>query len=107
MKLRHAVVLCASVLLSCSEAPKKQAAKEPEKPPEPVTGRYAFQQVFINARTWAADIQGLRVRNLQAGDIKAEPGKSAVWEITLVSPSKTRQRLYTYSIIEEGNIHKG
>jgi hypothetical protein len=107
MKLRHAVVLCASVLLSCTEAPKKQTAKEPEKPAEPVTGRYAFQQVFIYARTWAPDIQGLRVRNLQVGELKAEPGKSAAWEITLVSPSKNRQRLYTYSAVEEGNIHKG
>ena len=42
-------------LASCSEAPKKaQKAKEPEKPAEPVTGRYAFHQTFAAARTWSS-----------------------------------------------------
>jgi hypothetical protein len=109
MKRHHAPLLLFILLLaSCSNSPKAEVAKEPEKPPEPVTGRYAFHQVFINARTWATDMQGLRVANLRVGTETPPPGKSYAWEITLVSPSKGKQRVYTYSVIEaEGNIHKG
>jgi hypothetical protein len=105
---RHGVfLLLAFLLASCSEAPKAEKAKEPEKPAEPVTGRYAFHQVFVAARTWGTDLQGLRVGSIQVGTKVAPPGKSYAWEITLVSPGKSRQRTYTYSVIEEGNIHKG
>lgn len=108
MRLRPAVALCAVVLASCgSEAPKTEKAKEPAKPAEPIGARYAFQQVFITARTWATDAQGLRVRDLRVGNRPAEPGKSYAWEITLMSPSKQRERTYTYSTVEEGNIHIG
>ena len=56
MRLRKAAVVVASVatfFLSCSSETPKKAAKEPEKPAEPVGGRYAFHQTFISARTWA------------------------------------------------------
>ena len=98
--------LMAVLLFGCSEPPKKKAA-EPEKPPEAVTGRYAFHQVFLTARTWATDSQGLRVASIQVGNEPAPPGKSYAWQVTLVSLSKGRQRTFTYSAIEEGNIHKG
>lgn len=105
---RHRLsLLFAFLLASCSEAPRKQVAKEPEKPAEPITGRYAFQQVYITARTWATDIQGLRVTSMRVGTETPPPGKSYAWEISLVSPAKGRVRSYTYSTIEEGNLHKG
>jgi len=107
MKQRCGVLLLAALLVSCSEPVAKKVAKEPEKPPEPVTGRYAFHQVYINARTWATDLQGLRVTNLRVGPQTPPPGKSYAWEITFVSPSKGRQRRYEYSVIEEGSVHKG
>ena len=108
MTRRHAAVtLSGLVLASCTESPKAQKAKEPEKPADPVTARYAFHQVFISARTWATDLQGLRVRDLRLSNVPADPGKSAIWEITFVSPSKGRERIYTYSVVEEGNIHVG
>lgn len=100
-------VTAAMLLASCtSEAPKK-AAKEPEKPAEPVGGRYAFYQAYISARTWATDLEILRVRNLPMENVPAAPGKAAVWEVTFVSPSKQRAKSYTYSVIEQEPIHKG
>lgn len=111
MRLRKSDVvltMMATALLSCSSAPPKQeAAKEPAKPAEPVGGRYAFHQTYITARTWATDLQILRVRNIHIGNAPTAPGKSAVWEITFVSPSKQRARAYTYSVIEQEPIHEG
>jgi hypothetical protein len=109
MKRRHALPLCAlgPVLISCSEPPKVEKAKEPEKPAEPITGRYAFHQVYLTARTWGTDLQGLRVTSVRVGAQTPPRGKSYAWEATFVSPSKARQRSYMYSVIKEGNVHLG
>jgi hypothetical protein len=109
MTLPKAAVLAAAafVLVSCSSEPAKKAEKEPEKPAEPVGGRYAFHQAFITARTWATDLQLLRVRNLPLENLPSAPGKAAVWEVTFVSPGKQRSRAYMYSVVEQENIHKG
>jgi hypothetical protein len=107
-KLRIASTALLVLLAGCGEAPKPVEKKEPEKPPEPVTGRYAFQQMFASARLWAPDVQGLRLRSLPLAGLKPAPGKAGAWEATFVSPSRQRVRMYTYSIREEaGNLHKG
>lgn len=108
MSTRKAVLVCAPVLFlfaSCSEPPKK--AKEPEKPAEPVGAQYAFHQVFLTARTWAPDLLGMRVRDIPVNGVKPEGGKRGAWEITVVSPSKGQARTFSYSVVEDGNIHKG
>ncbi|HYO81513.1 MAG TPA: hypothetical protein VES20_08940, partial [Bryobacteraceae bacterium] len=109
MRLRVAAMILASVatmLVSCSsEAPKK--AEEPEKPAEPVGGRYAFHQCFVAARTWATDLQVLRVRNLLLDDAPKAPGKSAAWEVTFVSAAKGKAKAFLYSVVKTENIHKG
>jgi hypothetical protein len=86
----------AFVLAGCASEPQKAVKKEPEKPPEPVTGRYAFYQMFGVARTWAQDIQGLRLRSVRIEQAKdATDGKAGAWEVTFVSPSRQRARTYT------------
>jgi hypothetical protein len=105
---RRAILGCGPVALflsACSEAPK--AAKEPEKPAEPVGAQYAFHQMFLTARTWAPDLLVMRMRDVPITSVKPEGGKRAAWEVTVVSPSKGRARTYMYSVVEEGNIHKG
>src|SRR5688572_5086441 len=92
------------VFAGCSEAPKA-VKKEEKKPAEPVTGRFAFFQMYGSARRWAPDMQCLRLRNIRLEQVKAEPGKSGAWEATFVSPSKQRLRIFTFSVIEaEGNL---
>lgn len=108
---RRAVLALAAAVFSvaCSSSTTTTTkTKEPEKPAEPVTARYAFYQMFISARSWAPDVQGLRVRNIRIQDIKTEPGQSGAWEAVFVSPSRAKARAYTYSVVEgEGNLHKG
>jgi hypothetical protein len=94
-------------LWACSDAPKVEKAKEPQKPPEPVTGRQAFQKVYPPARTWALDATPLQVRSVRLS-AKPEKGKADAWEIVFVSPSQGKSKTYTYSIVEgEGNLHEG
>jgi hypothetical protein len=110
-RLRTALVaaLTAVSFVACSDAPKEVAfPKEPEKPPEAVTGRKAFYSMYPMARMWASDIQGLRLSSIRLDKFKVQEGKSGAWEATFVSPSRSKQRSYTYSVIEAGgNLHKG
>ncbi|SRR5579885_568181 len=96
------------LLIGCSEAPAPTKAKEPEKPSEPITGRQAFQMTYPQARIWAADCQPLRIHSLNLENPKSEGGKAGAWEIVYVSPSRSRQRSFTWSAIESGSsLHKG
>ena len=106
--LRLLLLICL-LLTACSEPPKTETSKkEPEKAPEPLTGRQAFQRMYPQARLWATDAQPLRVRNLPVAGVKAENGKAGAWEATFVSQSKGKSKTFTYSVVEaEGNLHQG
>jgi hypothetical protein len=96
------------LLAGCSTEPAAPQKKAEEKPPEPVTGRQALQQMYISARGWAADIEPIQVTTLAVADVKSVPGKAGAWQALFVSPSQNKARAYTYSVVEgEGNLHKG
>jgi hypothetical protein len=103
--------LTAALILSltaCSETPTETKAKAPEKPPEPITGRQAFQYTFPSARTWAPDCQPLRIRNVNLEEVPSVEGKAGAWEVTFVSPQLAKTRSYTWSAVEvDGGLHKG
>ncbi len=109
--MRLAATLAALVaLVGCTDAPKPAAVekKEPPKALEPLTGRQAFQQMYIAARSWAADCQPLELRNVELGKVKAPPGKSGAWQCIFVSTGRGRAKTYSWSAVEaEGNLHKG
>ena len=95
-------------LVSCSEAPKVEQKKEAPKPLEPITGRQAFQQMYVSARAWAPDAQTLQLKSIQLEAVKAPNGKAGAWQGMFVSPGRSRAKMYTWSAIEsEGNLHKG
>ncbi|MBL8214745.1 MAG: hypothetical protein JNK87_28760 [Bryobacterales bacterium] len=105
---RSWLALPAIFATACSEAPKEVKKKEPEKPPEPVSGRTAFHTMFASARAWAQDAQVLQVQSIRLPEVKAEGGKFPAWQAMLASPSRARLKTYTYSVIEAGgNLHKG
>jgi hypothetical protein len=105
------LVFSAALLLSlagCSTETSAPPPKAEEKPPEPVTGRQALQQMYIAARAWAADLQIVKLTSILLPDVKAEPGKAAAWQALFYSPSLNKARSWTYSVVEsEGNLHKG
>src|SRR5260370_7263196 len=58
-------------LTACSEAPKTDKAKVPETPPEPVTGRQAFQKMYPPARGWALHAVPLQLKTINLPQTKA------------------------------------
>lgn len=108
---KHGILPLSILLLAlsaCSEAPKAQKPKEAAKPAEPVSGRYAFHQMFAAARSWSPDIQGLKLMSINLPAVKHVEGKAAAWQVIFVSPAKQKSKSYTYSVVEaEGNLHKG
>jgi len=95
-------------LTACSEAPKTEKAKAPEVPPEPVTGRQAFQKMYPPARGWALDAVPLQLKSINLSQVKQEKGKTGAWQAIFVSPSRGKSKNFTYSVIEaEGNLHQG
>jgi hypothetical protein len=93
------LALC--LLAACSTAPPV-AEKKTEPPPEPLTGLSALFHMYQVARaSWARDAQVVKMSSVRLEGVPgAEPGKSAVWESTLYSPSLGRARSYTDSIME-------
>jgi len=97
LRLR-AVGALGSFLLIFTGCSSPTQIKEVAKAPEPVTGLHALAQMFSAARGWQADALVLRINSLTAGDIKPQPGRSAVWQGTFVSPNAAQSRTYTFSV---------
>jgi hypothetical protein len=60
-------------------------AKPEPKPPESLTGRAAFQKVFIAARNYAADVKPFRIESTPSSDSNGQDGKSAIWRASFAS----------------------
>ena len=102
MKRAHRIVSCLPILLflaGCSQETKPTVQKEPEKPAEPVTARYALQQMYITARGWAPDAQVLQMSSLDLKAVKSVEGKAGAWACTFVTQSRRRTRPFTYSVV--------
>lgn len=94
------MAMAALVLMAgCSSEPSKPAATEKPQPkvPELVTGRAAFQKVYIAARGWARDAQPYRLESLLTADSKGKDGKSAVWRGSFASAARPGAKPYVWS----------
>lgn len=100
-------------LFGCTETPTeesvaKKAAKKEEKPPEPVDGQKAFFQMYIAARAWSKDAQGIRLETLNLPEVKPEGGAFGAWRATFVSLAKRRTAVFNYSVVDAGGkLQKG
>ena len=103
-----ATALLLALMAACSNAPTTESNKTPEKAPEPVTGRHAFQNMYLSARAWAADAQPVQLRSINLQEMKSENGKAGAWQAAFVSTQGARARSYTFSVLEAaGNLHQG
>jgi hypothetical protein len=88
------------LLTGCSTAPPPKPAEKPV--PEPVTGLHALAQMFTSARTWAPDVQIMKMGSLQVGNLKPQPGKATAWQAVFVSQTLGQSRSYMYSVVDVG-----
>jgi hypothetical protein len=91
------VVTLLALLSACSSEPSKPA--EPAKPegPELITGRSAFQKVYIAARGWKPDAKPYRLESTATSDGKGHEGKWAVWRGSFASAMQRAVKSYTWS----------
>jgi hypothetical protein len=68
-----------------SNAPQSTPAKPEVKPTDQLTGRAAFQKVFIAARNYAVDVKPFRIESIPTTDSNGHDGKSAVWRASFAS----------------------
>ena len=96
-------------LVACGETKTTKPTKEaaPAPPPEPVTARFAFQRLSIQARLWAADAQLLRIYSANLKEVPSVDGKYPAWHATFVSAQLKKARSFSYSVVDSGNMHAG
>jgi hypothetical protein len=99
MKKLLMATLALLMLTGCSSQPSTPAPveKPQPKPAEFLTGRTAFQKLYIAARGWARDAQPYRIESMITDDSKGKDGKSAVWRASFGSPLQRGVKAYTWS----------
>ena len=106
--LRVVPLLALALVAGCSDGPKNEATKEPAKAPEAVTGQWAFFHMYVGARAWAADAQGVKLTSINLADAKGTPGKAGAWQVTFASATRQATKTFTYSAVDApGNIRQG
>lgn len=97
-RLRIAItILAAGILAGCSSQSSAPAEKPQPKPAEYITGRSAFQKLYIAARGWQRDAQPFRLESQATADAKGQDGKSAVWRASFASPQSHNVKPYVWS----------
>jgi hypothetical protein len=95
-----------ALLAGCSEEPG--AGPKKTKAPEPVTGQTALYRMYQVARSWAPDLEVLKLNSIHLTEVAAVRGKAGAWQAIFTSAAKGAARSYTYSVIEgEGTLHEG
>lgn len=98
MKRLALILLSLTMVSGCTSEPSQPAAKT--EAPEALTGRSAFQKLYVSARGWATDASPYQLQSGVVGDNKGHDGKAVVWSASFVSASLHTSKPYTWSGIE-------
>lgn len=102
-----AALLSVAVICGCTSQQSTQPAPAPQ-PPELLTGRAAFQQLFVAARGWAGDLKPYQLQSQPVGDFTGKDGKAVVWNAAFASATRGA-RPYTWSGMDspDGSSQRG
>jgi hypothetical protein len=100
MKKLALAVLAIAVMAGCTSQPNQPEQKPQPKPPELLTGRSAFQQLYIAARGWAADARPYQLQSQVVDDAKGKDGKAAIWRAAFASASMRASKPFVWSGID-------
>ena len=98
MKRLALIVLSLAMISGCTSEPSQQQQKP--QPPEAVTGRVAFQKLYISARGWAADAKPYQLQSSDVVDNNGADGKAVVWRAAFASATQHSSRPYVWSGID-------
>ena len=79
MKRVALILLSLAFISGCTSEPSKPEPKPQPQAPELMTGRSAFQQLYIAARGWAPDVRPFLLQSQVVGDAKGKDGKAGLW----------------------------
>ena len=96
-------------LVACGETKTTKPTQDavPASPPQPVTARFAFQRLSIQALVWAPDAQLLRIYSANLKEVPSVDGKYPAWHATFVSAQLKKARSFSYSVVDSGPEHAG
>lgn len=97
MKSLVLIFLALAVISGCTSEPAQQ---QKPQPPEALTGRAAFQKLYISARGWAGDIRPYQLQSSVVGDNKGADGKAVVWHAAFASETQHSSKPYAWSGID-------
>lgn len=86
-----------TLMMGCSSEPSKPAENPQPKPAEFVSGRTAFQKLYVAARGWARDAQPYRLASQATADSDGKDGKSGVWRAWFGSTVQRGAKPYIWS----------
>jgi hypothetical protein len=97
--LAAAALVLLSMFTACSSDENKPAetAKPEQKGPELLTGRSAFQKVYVAARGWNQDAKPYRLESVVTSDGNGQDGKWAVWRGSFASATQRAVKPYIWS----------
>ncbi len=98
MKRLGLMLLSLVIISGCTSEPPQTAPQA--QPPDPETGRSAFQHMFIAARGWAPDIRPYQLQSGVVGDQKGHEGKAVLWTAAFTSANMHASKPYTWSGID-------
>ena len=90
-----AALLLVLTISGCTSPQATQSAPAVPQPPELLTGRAAFQQLFVAARGWAGDVRPYQLQSQPVGDNNGRDGKAVVWNAAFASAARG-SRPYTW-----------
>jgi hypothetical protein len=83
-------------LTTCNSSTPPKAVKT-EKPPEYLSGREAFQKLYVAAHAVAGDVKPYRMESRYTKGSPANAGKSGLWRADFASPSKKLSKTFSWS----------
>jgi len=106
MKRLALLILCFAVDFGCTSGSKPSEEEKP-KPPEPLTGRSVFQQLYISARGWAPDAKPYQLQSQPGKDSNGHDGKATLWRGAFTSAAQSASRPYSWSGVESQDVARG
>jgi hypothetical protein len=97
MKKLLVTALTLLFMAGCTSQPTAPAQPEKPKEAEMLTGRVAFQKMYIAARGWATDAQPFRIQSDITADSRGKDGKSDLWRAWVASPSRRSTKPFVWS----------
>lgn len=112
MKRYSALLILVLSLAACdskpaANAPAAEQAKPAPKAAEYVTGREAFQKLYIAAHSWAPDAKPFRLESQYTPGAPAGEGKAGIWRASFGSAGRRSMKSFQWTGIIGPDVEQG